>query len=293
MRKLPIKRLFLVINFLLQEYMSVSEIISELEINNVFSTTRDILKDLVKLELVGFKLEKTKRSKVGSRYKILKTPFVFDFTENDVYLVKNILKESNENPESLKNLFEKIALYNGLNFDTFFSIPLDEDKKNYVENRDILKKAVDKQAKVKILYKSITSKVEKEHEGYAFKFTRDSKGTERILLYFHKNDQILEFNIERIIGKPIVNKFEINKLKITEKKAVFKLYGQASKAYHLIKSEEVLSESDEYKIIKTSYINNFSIIQRLFKYGELCEILEPLELRNEMALKIKTLFERY
>lgn len=293
MKNLALKRLFLIINFLLQNYMSISELISELELNNVFSTTRDILKDLAKLELVGFKLEKTKRSKVGSRYKILKTPFVFDFTENDVYLVKNILKDSNENPESLKNLFEKISLYNGLNFDTFFSIPLDKDKKSYIENRDILKKAVDKQAKVKISYKSINSNVEKEHEGFAIKFTRDEKGTERVFLFFTNKDQVLEFNIERITSKPIVDEYITNKLKISEKKAKFKLYGQASKAYHLIKGERILAESQEYKIIETSYINNFSIIQRLFKYGELCEILEPLDLRQEIASKIKTLFERY
>lgn len=293
MKNLALKRLFFIINFLLKDSLSISEIVSELEKNNIFSTPRDIQNDLNKLELVGFDVTKSKRNKNGVHYKILKTPFKFDFTDNDIYLVKNILKESNENPEKLKLFFEKIVLYNGLTFEDFFSKPIDKNNKGYIENRDILKKAVDKQALVKILYKSIISNVEKEHEGFAIKFTRDEKGTERVFLFFPNKDQLLEFNIERIVSKPIVDEYTTNKLKISEKIAVFKLYGQAAKAYHLIKSEEILSETEDYKIIKTNYINNFSIIQRLFKYGELCEILEPLDLRQEIASKIKTLFERY
>lgn len=293
MKNLAIKRLFLLINLLLQNSLSISELILDLERNYIFSTPRDIQNDLDKLELVGFEVSKSKRSKNGIRYKILKTPFKFDFTDNDIYLVKNILSESNENPEELKLFFEKLASYNGLEFDDFFSKPIDKTSENYIKNRAVLRKAVEKQALVKILYRSIISTTEKEHEGFAIKFSRDEKGTERVFLYSPKNDQVLEFNIERIQSPPIVDEYKTNKYKIPEKKAKFKLYGQAAKAYHLIKGERVSTEFEDDKIIETTYINNFSIIQRLFKYGELCEILEPLDLRQEMASKIKTLFERY
>ena len=76
---------------------------------------------------------------------------------------------------------------------------------------------------------------------------------------------------------------------------VFKLRGRLAKVYRLYEREKFSEQDKKLKeVTVTSYSDDIdSLLMRILKYGENCEVLYPKQVRNKMANLIKLSLENY
>lgn len=75
-------------------------------------------------------------------------------------------------------------------------------------------------------------------------------------------------------------------------RVVFALTGKLARTYRLYPHEEILSHTSrpDTPLTVMAKVNDMdSLLQRLMKYGSLCEIISPSHIRDQMARRIQTL----
>lgn len=86
-----------------------------------------------------------------------------------------------------------------------------------------------------------------------------------------------------------------NKIQGTPKPTVvtFQLWGRLAKVYRPYPGEEITVTSSRTGtlLVKTKTDDTAGLLDRLMKYGELCEVLSPTAVREEMAERINRLYQ--
>lgn len=305
-------RLFFIVNKLLEKPYTVNQIANML--TNQFSLDKlpskhMINDDLNKIKKAGFKLETDKQSKEFS-YKIKKTPFQYTLDKENIDLIQNIFSTYSNNPVLLENFFQKISTL--LQFDLKDVIPEHDvskykNKEIYFDIKNILQKAIHDShlthRKVKFNYLSAENDAKGNdpitHETFPHRIEITEKKIEKIWVYNRQPNTPKQFNINRIVDIPelIEETVEKDYIASTLDYAKFRLYPPASRTYNLCtwlhESKEIEDPEKEIVIIRTPYYTAFDLFQKIMKYGEYAQVLEPLEARDMIKERISKMLKIY
>lgn len=301
-----IKRLFFIINCLLEREYTIQELQKELQYSfgdEIGSQHKDINKDIEKLKILGFNISEKSRTRekdslnnryktVGSKYKIESTPYQLNLKTSEIELIQDILKKNSLNSSEISMLFKKIFYYLNVDLDEIIKEEFEKDSKLYIKVKKKLKDAIQLRKKITFEYKS-PDKESKKVIGYPYKIEQDHKKIDRLLL-LNAYDNYTEYNLERIQSEPeILINDPICSYFPSLKRAKLKLTGYLANSYHLLPEEKLIEQKDDYKIIETPYVSEFRLTQKVMKYGYQMELLEPESAILYLKEEIKQLTKVY
>jgi hypothetical protein len=301
-----IKRLFFIINCLLEKEYTIQELQKELQLSfgdGIGSAHKDINKDIEKLKILGFNVSEKSRTRekdnlnnryktVGSKYKIESTPYHLNLNSKELELIQDIFKSYSLNKAEISMLFNKIFYYLNIDLDEIIKEEINKDNDLYLKVKRKLSSSIEIRKKVSFEYKAPDKEL-KIVIGYPYKIEQDHKKIDRLLL-LNTYGNYTEYNLERIKSEPeilhnepICNEFPILK------RAKLKLTGYLANSYHLSPEEKLIEQKDDYKIIETPFISEFRLTQKVMKYGYQMELLEPESAINYLKEEINKLTKVY
>lgn len=113
-----------------------------------------------------------------------------------------------------------------------------------------------------------------------------------IWAWYYKRKKYSYFNTEKIISvesiKPV-----LSRRNETFYSAKYKLFGEDCTTFKADEEENIIAKDEKSITIEYKVKSEFKFIQRLLSFGESFELLEPVHIKEILALKIKKMFERY
>jgi hypothetical protein len=292
-----IDRIIFIINCLIENTYSKKEL-QDVVWEKFSISPHNIYKDLRLINKIGFIIPGL--SKHSSILRIESLPFKFPIYEEDKELIHELFNSYSNNSIQLNNFFERLSSF--LNFELENIISEDnlivyENKKDYQKIKKVLEKAKLLKKKIKFEYKAVDKEI-KEYYGFPHHLEKDEKKVERVIIYHDFIEKYGEYNLDRIKLTPEILDKEVLQRDFPALFCHFKLYPPVSHSYHILRPlEDEISYDEEKgsKIIKARYYTPFRLIQKLLKYGEYAEILDPPNARDEMKrriLKMQNLYEK-
>ncbi len=292
-------RLFFIIQKLLEKHYTA------LELQNIiiksfdfFPQPKEIYKDIDRIKKLGFNISETPRKRnLGTRFKIEKTPFNYSLKENEKELIKDIFKTYKNNDYVLTGLFNNIGSLLNFNLEEIIEDKfVKPESKLYLEIKKTIKKACSERKKISFLYNAI-GKEARISTGFPCNFETDDKKVERFCLYmsdYPEEYRYIDYNLERIQEVPIISN-EVMFGEFVDIFARFKIYPPTSFSYHLSKYDKIESRDEENNTItiRSKYYTSFRLVQKLFKYSDTVEIIEPDSARIMMMEKILKMQKLY
>lgn len=115
-----------------------------------------------------------------------------------------------------------------------------------------------------------------------------------IMGWYYKRNNYAYFNVEKISeihSIKTVKKSEIEKNET--KKAFYKICGTSVQTFIPTEDETVVIKNSNNIIVSMPLKSEFKTIQRLLSFGSDFELIEPLDLKQKIAHKLKLMRERY
>jgi len=258
------------------------------------SNSEDIIRiDFSTLKNIGCEIARCS-NKTGNKYVLLKHPFTFNITKDEIDLLSKLYKhvKIQGNIHQLieyDDLFKKLASYIcdenlkesllGISVLKFYEINFLKELIVDCEQNRILN----------LIYKKPTSKYETELDFVAQKLVYQNEK-----IYLHgfdaRKQSPLVLSINRI--KTIISK-KLSKCNINSKevrvKFLLKTYGFQS----LVENEKVIETSEKGYVIEGYYHNKFLATQRILSFTSDCTVLEPEEFRLHIINKLKEIRSLY
>lgn len=283
-----------------KEKMRIQDIINHFEKidpENRIYTNEVILKYLNTLKVFGFRIIKEK-----DQYVLLNMFNQFSMTENDLSALMLIEKSSKQFPEEkikqeltafVADIERRLSDSTKINMHKIKKLQSNNLNFEYTQHIDKIKEyekyCIDGQ-RLKISYRDkaknpstiIADPIEIKYvENNIF-----------LSIYSPTSAQIQNLNFN------LISKVEQLPLKSNASGicscATFALKGRLAKAYKLHESERLLEKfSDEHIVILNQKEDRTSLLKRLMKYGDLCEVISPKSLREEMQDLIKMTLKQY
>lgn len=310
-KKLKISSTAYRVLLLLQKLNQTSLCIDEL--NKIFSETPEIerlfskeviLKYISTLRMAGCDIEKPS-SRNGNCYVLNKALIKINFSEEEIEILAMLktYAEGLQQEKFLKNyssFIEKLKKY----LEEKQVKKLEENFSNF-SNFEILNKFKDYERLIKKLEKFIT-----DNQRVEIKYIKADNGQQEIVITKLKKiqysaDFVSIIYYDLISGQSGSIKIsEITDIKqlpsrsgegLSHNPVIFKLKGRLAKSYRLYEKEKI-SETNEKtgELTITAYPEDIdSLLLRLLKYGENCELLYPRQLRNKMIKLINSTLENY
>lgn len=245
------------------------------------------------LERIGCKIQRTKKAE-GSKYVLLSNPFELTINDSQINSIVKVYKaiSKNINVEDLiylENFFNKLAAItkNEKYTETFNKISL----LNSI-NKDILNfllEACKNQNIIIIKYNSLSSCIKNiEVKAEKLEFTNS-----KLYLYgtSYEYNQSSSFLVSRIVDMPVV-KINADNFEPDELEVIYKI-NLPTKKIILQENEEIISQDNNFTTIKIKNSNKFFITQRIFSYGDSCEVISPKNYKNEIIKTLKEMREIY
>lgn len=287
-----------VLKWLKKQPLSLNDIFTNFlkEYPDTIDTKETILKYINTLRYFGFDIKKFQNC-----YHLSDNFLQVDYTPEEldtIYILNDyinilddeILKQNfsvfltkleNSFSQNSKNLSKEIKLKHSKNFNIDFSKNGNKIQKltQYIKNG----------LKLKIEYKNynnevITIKV----EPISLIYKQDKVF---LSVYNQLKGQFQELFIENIIS--------ISQLpqKITgagiSKAITFKVFGRLCSKYNLRENEKIIEQGQDYLVILNKFEDTNQFLKRMMKYQDNCEILYPVEIRNEFINLIDKTLEIY
>lgn len=292
-------RVFETLKLLSTKSLSIQEIIQNFEKSdpqNRIYTSEVILKYINTLKVFGFKFEKDKE-----KYVLINCYPRIDLDLQELSAL-NTLKETSANfpEETVKqraiNLIEEVE--HKLS-DEAVDKKRELKKPNiYLSNKFLnerqtisnLEKLITDELKIKLTYKN--NRHDTETIDVAPKELTFIKNTALFSVYSQTKSSIIKLKLKDIIDiKQLPQKVSPT---IIPKSSTFLLKDRLAKAYILKEHERVLTTNTDGSIVIVNQGEDIKyLLKRLIRYGELCEILSPKELRAEMKNTINAMLDSY
>lgn len=257
---------------------------------NIMTESRslDILRvDMNTLKAIGCDISRSSQ-KTGNKFVLLKHPFTFDISIEDVKLLNKVYKQI-KNVSSIKTLFmydamfKKIAFYTenpavkeelyGISVFKNYEIDKIEDIIRDYEQNNILKLEYKNPS-----YRTTTIKeIAIENISY-------QNGNILIQGYDFRKEGITTLNFKRIIS--IISRrkgeknYDVNGIKVKFHLTDFGIDT-------LSENEEIVEMTQNGYIIEGTYLTEFSMAQRILSFGEKCTIIEPESCKTIIINKLK------
>lgn len=288
-------RSLLLLSSLMKNPMSLDEIKAKFIEYGIMeqSHSNDIIRiDLNTLRTMGCEITRAS-AKTGYKYVLLKHPFSFDITPEEMSLFKKVYKKIKDraNIKTLieyDTLFKKLAshvtdndikeeLY-GISALKYFNIDFVNELDNDCTENKILKL---------IYQKPDMEESEKEVLAQKIVFQND-----KIYLYgfdIAKREAVV-LNIARI--KSIISRM-LNDGGIEVKTTHIKFFLKNSDISVLEDGETIVEQQDNGCIVEGKYHNEFVAAQRILSFGPNCTVLEPQEFREMIIRKLLEMRTNY
>lgn len=288
-------RSLLLLSSLMQKPMTLDEIKAKFIEYGIMeqSHSNDIIRiDLNTLRTMGCEITRAS-AKTGYRYVLLKHPFSFNITPEEISLFKKVYKKIKDraNIKTLieyDTLFKKLAnhvteneikeeLY-GISILKYFNIDFINELENDCNENKILKL---------IYQKPDMSESEKEVLAQKLVFQND-----KIYLYgfdVSKKEAVV-LNISRI--KSIIARL-LNDGGIEIKTTVIRFFLKNSDSDILDEGETIVEKQADGCIVEGKYHNEFVAAQRILSFGSNCTVLEPQEFRELIIRKLMDMRMNY
>lgn len=279
---------------------SIQDIIrhfEKIDPNNRIYTNEVILKYINTLKVFGFRFTKEK-----DKYVLLNTINQFNFDEKDLKALclmekfaqslpeEKIKLELNHYIQELEKRFDDNTrlLFHSITRPDF--TPLANDYSKYSAQIKTYEKYCLDEQRLKITYKNqnnqeISMMVEPNEIKYI--------GNKVFLsVYNPSTAEISDINIKSIVD---VSQLPLKSNPTNIYSSVtFRLKDRLAKAYKLPEGEELLKlESDGSTIILNKKEDRTLLLKRLMRYGELCEVISPKSLREQIKQLIKATLSNY
>lgn len=269
-----------------------------------------LIKYITTLRSADINIQKPSKSN-NYEYSVKDAPLLIDLDDNDIKILSLVLYISHKLAQkniiqNLESLIEKLKIY--LNnsqkelFNEYFLFLKKEKYRNemfkkfipeeLIEQIQKLERYCNEDMRTSILYNLPASnkKIELIFEPKQIKYEKKS-----IYLsgynFITGEKQFLDIkNIINITQLPIKSKYT-NVLS----PVIFKIKGKLAASYRLYESEKITKQNeDNNEIIITSYVEDKNLLlKRLLKYGENCEVIQPLSLREEIKQTIESALSQY
>ena len=223
--------------------------------------------------------------KVDGKYTLLKSPFGIDYSEEELNLIHDIDKlcskmRVSKTVRSMKSLLEKLNQRSSKYYD---KLSLPENDKN-IEN---IEYAIESGYKIELTFKendkTITAIVD------PIEFTYKNLKLVLIVNHYDERKKIAYSDIENVNTSMI--KISSN---VSQTTVVFKLKNILAKRYTLKHGEKlVATDADGSISILNKSEDKVSLLNRLLKYGDLCEVMTPRGYRKDMKNLIDKTLENY
>ena len=219
--------------------------------------------------------------KIHNKYYVANIPFGLniDFDEQDLLLR---LREVISNGMAAK--YNRVAdmFFEKLNrFSNKQIVRIEKNEAKYFY--EAFESAIEKRRKIRLLFK-----IQYEMECTPVCITENKGKT-----YFN----VLFNNKERFIAEERVAGLEILNIKSEEipaaQNVVFKLSGDLVQRYTLREHESYITKNEDECVISNTGENKELLFSRLLRYDSSCEILNPIEYREEMKLLLNSALSNY
>ncbi len=290
-------RALLLVGLLIQAPRTLDEIRNAFIHYNIMEEghSDDIIRiDLNTLRAMGCEISKA-TAKTGFKYVLTKHPFGLKITQDEILILNKAYKFIKEK-EDIKTLLEFDALFKkiaehvvdddeikeqlyGISFIKDFSVELIEDLLKDCKYKNVLDIIYQKPTEVKESYKKIIAQklVFKNDKIYLYGYDFDRKDS--IILNLKRIKRI----VSRVIGD------DNNQCKITKVKFHLKNFG----VVQLNEDENIIESNENGYIIDAEYHNDFVAMQRILSFGMNCTVLEPLEFKDKVVQKLKSMRKIY
>ncbi len=219
--------------------------------------------------------------KIHNKYFVSKLPFGLDLSLHDTELIdrlKTVVKTkfSERANKRFTSFLSRLSKYSNKRI-VRINIG-DEDKLN-----DEFEQAVQENRKIRLMYKTkevlecIPAQIVNNKKTY-FKIIAD--GEEKLVL------------TEKIAGIEILDK-RFGMFGNNEQEVIFKLTGGLAKRYSMRENEELIDKPSGGIVISNKGENKEALFMRLLRYDSCCEIIKPLEYRDEMKQIINDTLSNY
>jgi len=283
-------RIIKILKLLIENPLSINEILKKLEEDDIFINTETLSKYLSTLKLSGCNIQKIK-NKYYVKYPFLSLNEAELETLADFDIIcKNLNSKTNyeEFQKFLNKLFSLVKnpkqydnIYKTQNINDFNTKKISE---KYREKIEIISKFLnDGTEKVKILFEG------KEYKAAPLKF-HYFKDSICLLCYDLKNNVNRYFPLDKISDIKEIN--SLPALLDFGLITTFKISGRLKNAY-FVREEETVSEYKDYIIVSNKKEDKNELFKRLLKYGSCCEVLYPKTDREKFKNLIKELIIKH
>ena len=286
-----------VLKKLMYKKMSVDEILYSLNAEDEYSliyAKETIYKYFNTFKNIGMEIEKDKTSYILKK-SLMKNAFSIDdkyvIDLIDGYINSTCQDKAKEKFEKIKEILEKSNFKINSNV-----IPFDYDNifnaakqyKNHEEKIKKLETACKLKQQLKIKYENEKNIIEYKVFSNRLIF---EKGVLQFQAYCITTNDMMFFMIENIKDVEFLPPKGTGNY--YTRTAVFNILNEFSKNYRLKKGEYIKENKEGYLQIVSKYQDTETLLKRLFRYGNNCEILSPASLREAMINKIEETYKNY
>lgn len=286
---------------------------------NYECSERTIRRDLLKLQESGLDIE-------GNRNGFCILSRKFDESELRM-LIDGVIFSKHIPPAQAKSLIDKLSSLaskyfdNGIKDIEVLSRFHNSDNKQIFYNIDVISEAIERDLKIEFIYNIYDTKkqlVPKRPEPYLvnpYKLAA-ANGNYYLICNYDKYDNISHFRIDRITDIKLTDQPQKSRLKVSGMKTVMDLPTHMVEHLYMFSGEAVLVRMCVDKSIMSAMVDWFGkdfeiyneIADKVFvkvrvnqealccwamQYGDYVEVLTPDKLRRKMALKARSLMEKY
>ncbi len=220
--------------------------------------------------------------KIQNKYYVSKLPFGMDVSDEEYAVLQDMqdcadIYISKKSKKQFDKFIHKVNVYSNRDI-----IRVEENSVNLL--CAAFEKALETERKIKLLFKT-----GKSITGIPLRLS-EYKGKRCITILYNNNERLIMF--DRITGIEITKeKFKQVKLDGT---VLFKLTGALAANYNLRENETlVINNKPDYITVMNDGENNLALINRLLRYGELCEIESPKHIRDAVKRNIDDALANY
>ena len=250
-------------------------------------TNETILKYINTLKVYGVKLNREK-----DKYSILNCPASVELDSNDLRGFYSVLKYSlpdNDSQIEVANLMSQLEKwFSKFTNERMAQISFSKEKVGTINNseHDMLKKYI----KDKLLLKLET----KQGETFICKPIEVVYGEQNVYFRIYIPSKLKKYDIDQNDIKCIEQLSTLASESEQCTGVTFRLIGRLAKSYQLRNGEKVVKVEEDGRIISLNCEESENILlKRLMRYGELCEIVAPADVRELMQKQINDMIVQY
>jgi predicted DNA-binding transcriptional regulator YafY len=293
-------RVLIILQALIEGSKTKLELVNYLMANRIEVSTFTLSRDIGKLRKRGYEIPKpTKRNQY--LYQIVSVPFHLNFSAEEIAALRECYQQlvNSRSPDQalMAQFLRRLQMFLPLNERNLINSLLGEEPIGDAI-RPILehcKQLIRKRQQALIPYRRLRGEPRQIKADIVDLTSVDNYWY--LIVFDWEYHKWLELRVDRIDGEIqlLPSRRQMKKSDRPVQYALFRLYPPLSKAYRSRVGEQIFPDKKytDCLLIKTPYISELRFVQRILRYEQYAEILEPPALRMRLQNSIMDMFQRY